>query len=150
METVGSRLTPLENAIIEPYWASARSRMEETWEEAVAEGGTMGSDQAATYALSEEPSSLTPAPEQPSTGEHRAALTPREREIAGLVARGLTNRRIASELSISEHTAATYVGRILRKLQMTPAQSSPLGWALAFLLCCRSIATALGQCLGKR
>jgi DNA-binding CsgD family transcriptional regulator len=32
------------------------------------------------------------------------------------VARGLTNRQIASELSISEHTAATHIRRILKKL----------------------------------
>jgi non-specific serine/threonine protein kinase len=32
------------------------------------------------------------------------------------VARGLTNRKIASELVISEHTAATHVRRILKKL----------------------------------
>jgi len=43
-------------------------------------------------------------------------LTWREQEVAALVARGLTNRRIAAELHISEHTAATHVRRILRKL----------------------------------
>jgi DNA-binding CsgD family transcriptional regulator len=33
-----------------------------------------------------------------------------------LVARGLTNRQIASRLSISEHTAATHVARVLKKV----------------------------------
>jgi DNA-binding CsgD family transcriptional regulator len=32
------------------------------------------------------------------------------------VAKGLTNRQIASDQSISEHTAATHVRRILKKL----------------------------------
>ena len=43
-------------------------------------------------------------------------LTPREREVALLVARGLTNRRIASELSVSERTVENHVRKILKKL----------------------------------
>jgi DNA-binding CsgD family transcriptional regulator len=39
-------------------------------------------------------------------------------EIAALVAQGLTNRQIASELSISEHTVATHVGKILKKVDL--------------------------------
>ena len=38
------------------------------------------------------------------------------REVALLVARGFTNRRIAKELSISQRTVDTHVGRILQKL----------------------------------
>jgi DNA-binding NarL/FixJ family response regulator len=54
-----------------------------------------------------------------SAEESPPALTRREEEVASLVARGLTNRQIASELSISEHTAATHVGKILRKLGLS-------------------------------
>ena len=36
--------------------------------------------------------------------------------MAALVARGLTNRRIASELGVAERTVTTYVGKILKKL----------------------------------
>jgi predicted ATPase/DNA-binding CsgD family transcriptional regulator len=43
-------------------------------------------------------------------------LTPREIETAVLVARGLTNRQIATELVITERTAAAHVGHILEKL----------------------------------
>ncbi len=50
------------------------------------------------------------------SGEPSNKLTRREQEIAILVAQGLTNRQVASELSISEHTAATHVRRILKKL----------------------------------
>ena len=56
-----------------------------------------------------------PAPDNPRLIERRT-LTRREKEIVTLVARGITNRQIASELSISEHTAATHVRRILKKL----------------------------------
>ena len=45
-----------------------------------------------------------------------AALTPREREVALLVARGLTNAELARRLYISPRTAAVHVSNILRKL----------------------------------
>jgi DNA-binding NarL/FixJ family response regulator len=37
-------------------------------------------------------------------------------EVAELVARGLTNRQISTELMLSEHTVATHVRNILKKL----------------------------------
>jgi len=43
-------------------------------------------------------------------------LTGRERQIATLIAEGLTNRQIASRLVIAERTVDTHVGRILAKL----------------------------------
>jgi DNA-binding CsgD family transcriptional regulator len=45
-------------------------------------------------------------------------LTLREQEVAALAGEGLTNRQIAEELSISEHTAATHVRKILKKLEL--------------------------------
>ncbi len=43
-------------------------------------------------------------------------LTPREREVLGLLAEGLSNRAIAGRLGISEHTAKFHVHIILGKL----------------------------------
>ena len=43
-------------------------------------------------------------------------LTRRERDIAILLARGLTNRQIAQSLVVTEGTAANYVRRVLQRL----------------------------------
>ena len=47
-----------------------------------------------------------------------SALTPRELEVLGLIARGLSNSELASALTVSEATAKTHVARILAKLQL--------------------------------
>jgi two-component system nitrate/nitrite response regulator NarL len=44
------------------------------------------------------------------------SLTPRERELLGLLARGLPNREIAQALSLSENTVKYHVRQILHKL----------------------------------
>jgi DNA-binding CsgD family transcriptional regulator/tetratricopeptide (TPR) repeat protein len=48
-----------------------------------------------------------------------AALTPREREVAALLAEGLTNSQLAERLFISPRTAAVHVSNILAKLGMS-------------------------------
>ncbi|HET9214967.1 MAG TPA: LuxR C-terminal-related transcriptional regulator [Gaiellaceae bacterium] len=54
---------------------------------------------------------------EPADGVHAVSpLTPREREVLALLAEGLTNRRIAERLVVSEHTVHRHVANILRKL----------------------------------
>ncbi len=69
-----------------------------------------------------------PATQQPPVGEPTGELTRREREVAVLVARGLTNRQISNKLGISERTAGNHVGRILRKLGLH-SRAQIAGWA---------------------
>jgi pimeloyl-ACP methyl ester carboxylesterase/DNA-binding CsgD family transcriptional regulator len=47
-----------------------------------------------------------------------AQLSPREREILGSLARGLTNAEIAEEFGLSEHTIKRHVANILMKLDL--------------------------------
>jgi DNA-binding NarL/FixJ family response regulator len=53
-----------------------------------------------------------PRPEPPALDE----LTPREREVLELLARGLANPQICERLVVSEATTKTHVARILQKL----------------------------------
>ena len=46
----------------------------------------------------------------------RPELSPREREVLALVARGRTNAEIAASLVLSEHTVHRHVANILAKL----------------------------------
>ena len=57
------------------------------------------------------------APSPPTTAARTAtSLSPREVQVAALVARGLTNREIAAQLVVTEHTAMRHVEHILNKL----------------------------------
>ena len=59
----------------------------------------------------------------------RPALSPRETEVANLVAEGLTNRQIAERLVISERTAQNHVQHILTKLGFT-TRSQIAAWSV--------------------
>ena len=46
-------------------------------------------------------------------------LSEREKEVLGLVARGMTNREIAADLILSEHTVRNHISHILDKLSLS-------------------------------
>ena len=54
----------------------------------------------------------------PSAESASTALTPREREVLELIARGLSNGEIATAFVIEESTVKTHVKRILMKLRL--------------------------------
>jgi DNA-binding NarL/FixJ family response regulator len=52
-----------------------------------------------------------------------AELTPREREVLGLMARGRSNSAIAAELVVTERAVNKYINRIFSKLGLAPTDS---------------------------
>ena len=126
-EEIGVPLQPENRRVLDPYLATARSSLGEiAWQTTLADGRAMMPEQAIVYSLAAEDPVLPP-PAALRPGRNSAPLTPREEEVAVLVSRGLTNRQIASELSISEHTVATHITRILKRLACVPAHGSPPG-----------------------
>ncbi len=71
-------------------------------------------------------SSMSVAKQQPSAS---APLSPRERDVAVLVAHGCTNREIAERLVISERTAENHVQRILNRLELR-SRTELATWAI--------------------
>lgn len=80
---------------------------------------------------------------QPVSGQHLRSAdrhqadpsrpTPRELEVAGLLAQGMTNRQIAKHLVISENTVRNHLGHIYAKLGVTSRtqavlRAGQLGW----------------------
>lgn len=53
-----------------------------------------------------------------SWAEKPAPLTPREREVLGLMAQGCANSEIARELGVSEKTVKNHISSILRKMNV--------------------------------
>lgn len=62
----------------------------------------------------------------PDDGFDDHNLTPRERDVLALVARGLPNRAIGEALGITERTARTHVSNILAKLGLTSRTQAAL------------------------
>jgi non-specific serine/threonine protein kinase len=125
-EGIGATFSPIERYFYGPYIAAARAQLDEKrWEAAWAEGGAMTPEEAIEYALAveeeEEPPALhtTPVPELASADKPPGGLTRREEEVAVLVARGLTNRQISRELTLSERTVHAHVRKILKKLGLS-------------------------------
>ena len=49
----------------------------------------------------------------------KLGLTNREQQLVGLISRGMTNKEIASELQLAEHTVRNHIHRMLRKVGAT-------------------------------
>ncbi|MCK2212680.1 LuxR C-terminal-related transcriptional regulator [Actinomadura sp. ATCC 31491] len=81
-------------------------------------GRAMSADDAARHVLQGE-RQVRQAQPVPAEPVRRSLLTAREREIAGLLTRGLSNRAIAEELVISPATVARHIANIMEKLGYT-------------------------------
>jgi non-specific serine/threonine protein kinase len=87
-------------------------------------GQMMTDNEAVAYALQ--------APDSQASDDKLASwspLTSREQQVAKLVARSFTNRQIASELVVTEATAAKHVEHIREKLGLT-SRVQIAGWVL--------------------
>ncbi|RVW00992.1 LuxR family transcriptional regulator [Rhodococcus spongiicola] len=81
-----------------------------TFESAVHLGAGLALSEIVTFAVEDR------LPEESSAERSSTDLTPREQEVAELVARGMTNKAIADQLVISQRTAQGHVEHILAKL----------------------------------
>jgi len=81
----------------------------------VADGDAVFSPRLAGFVLD----AFRDAPAVPSGNPDLDQLTPREREVMRLLARGYTYREIAGELFISVKTVETHASNVLRKLQLS-------------------------------
>jgi DNA-binding NarL/FixJ family response regulator len=81
----------------------------------VADGDVVFSPRLAGFVLD----AFRDAPAMPSIDPEIDLLTPREREVLRLLARGYAYKEIASELFISIKTVETHASNVLRKLQLS-------------------------------
>ncbi|MGI8760962.1 MAG: response regulator [Jatrophihabitantaceae bacterium] len=81
----------------------------------VADGDVVFSPRLAGFVLD----AFRDAPAAPSVDPELDHLTPREREVLRLLARGYAYKEIATELFISIKTVETHASNVLRKLQLS-------------------------------
>jgi DNA-binding NarL/FixJ family response regulator len=81
----------------------------------VADGDVVFSPRLAGFVLD----AFRDAPIMPSVDPEYDQLTPREREVLRLLARGYAYKEIAAELFISIKTVETHASNVLRKLQLS-------------------------------
>jgi DNA-binding CsgD family transcriptional regulator len=108
-------------ARLERWLAPARKQLGSAAAQVTAEGERLSLSEAVSYALADEP-------EDTWRSGPRRTLTPRELEVASLVARGLTNRSIAGRLHLSVRTVDTHVDHVLTKLGFSN-RSQLVAWA---------------------
>lgn len=113
---------PVESHTLKRWLAPAEHRLAAVAQQHVSrEGATMKSERLFAYALEATESTCCGSGAGPGLREvaEVRGLSLREREVAQLVARGLSNPRIASELIIGERTVQTHVSNILNKLGLS-------------------------------
>jgi DNA-binding CsgD family transcriptional regulator len=105
--------------------AQAREALgDKAFDTAFAVAAGFGLDEASRYALDEKPARA------PASSPERTGLTRRERQIAELVARGMSNKEIAAALVIATRTVESHVENMLAKLGFT-SRTQVASWLAA-------------------
>jgi predicted ATPase/DNA-binding CsgD family transcriptional regulator len=145
-----AHLPPLPGARTQRYLDAAARLGKPAVAQLWARGLSLASDAAAELVLAASAPAPPPAAQAAANGQRTAGhqlanghagaadagpsglpagtLTPREREVVGLIAQGRSNKDIAAELYISPATAARHVANILAKLGYT-SRSQVAAWA---------------------
>jgi predicted ATPase/DNA-binding CsgD family transcriptional regulator len=133
-EDSAGRMHPIDHARYEADRSAVREALgAAAFERALAAGRDLPLSQAVQEALdvrAEPAARAGTAPTGATSATDGAVLTRREREVAALVARGLTNRQIAGTLHITEGTAGSHVEHILAKLGFQ-SRAQVAAWAVA-------------------
>ena len=117
--TLPQRVDQLQESVDRIRKKLGAQKSEAIWKEAQA----MSIAQALDYAMS------TAGP-QAAAGADAGPLSRREREVAAMVATGMTNKQIAEKLFIAERTAEGHVERIRNKLGVR-SRTEVATWAVA-------------------
>ena len=125
----GGMLMPVEHPAMDARLTDAIAALDPGARAAAeAEGAAMTLEAAVAYALADGGSG--------AVGDHSsdaaALLSPREREVARLIARGYSNRQIANELVIAEPTAERHAANIFFKLSVH-SRAQVAAWAVEHL-----------------
>jgi non-specific serine/threonine protein kinase len=111
-QAIGAVAFPSERRYLDRWLAEARRALGATdFQRAWEDGQASTLDQAVGLAQA--------LMQTPTTVANDGALSPREEEVAALLARGLTNKQIAAELVVSPGTVRSHVEHILAKLDLT-------------------------------
>src|SRR6185437_14931969 len=117
LEALGSIVWPSNRADYQHWQRIARAAIgTRAWDEAWASVRALGVDRIVEEVLSDYASGVKAVTARP--GLHVNELTRREREVAQLATRGLSNRRIGETLVIAEKTAANHLQSALDKLDV--------------------------------
>jgi non-specific serine/threonine protein kinase len=117
-EQVGAPLSPMGRAMLDRWLVPLGQVLGmETTRLAWETGRRMAIEQALDQALSATEAPVARSSSPPTrSAEQVAGLSPREREVAALLALGLSNRQIAERLVVTERTVGAHVEHILDKL----------------------------------
>jgi predicted ATPase/DNA-binding CsgD family transcriptional regulator len=108
----GLRQAPYEDEDFDEFGKRLTESLGETqFRTAYEQGYAMSAEEAVRFALGEEPVETAA-----SSAHGDQPLSRRERQVAALLARGLSNKEIAEELVISPRTAEGHVAKVMDKL----------------------------------